>query len=47
MKDIAHMLELMDRPAFCVAGGIITAANKAALARQIPLGEPVEEPPGE
>ena len=42
MKDIAHMLELMDRPAFCVAGGIITAANKAALARQIPLGEPVE-----
>ena len=41
MKDIAHMLELMDRPAFCVAGGIITAANRAALARQIPLGEPV------
>ena len=41
MKDSAHMLELMDRPAFCVAGGIITAANKAALARQIPLGEPV------
>ena len=42
MKDIAHMLELMDRPAFCVEGGIITVANRAALARQIPLGEPVE-----
>ena len=42
MKDIAHMLELMDRPAFCVEGGIITAANKSARARQIPLGEPVE-----
>ena len=42
MKDIAHMLELMDRPAFCVADGIITAANRAALARQLPLGEPVE-----
>ena len=42
MKDIAHMLELMDRPAFCAEGGIITAANRAARARQIPLGEPVE-----
>ena len=42
MKDMSHMLELMDRPAFCVADGIITAANRAALARQIPLGEPVE-----
>lgn len=42
MKDIAHMLELMDRPAFCVEAGVITAANRAALARQIPLGEPVE-----
>ena len=43
MKDITHMLELVDRPAFCVEDGIITAANKAALARQIPLGEQVEE----
>ena len=42
MKDIAHMLELLERPAFCVEDGVITAANRAALARQIPLGEPVE-----
>ena len=42
MKNITHMLELMDRPAFCVEDGIITAANQAALARQIPLGEAVE-----
>ena len=42
MKDIAHMLELMNRPAFCVKDGVITAANKAALLRQIPLGEPVK-----
>ena len=42
MKDIAHMLELMNRPAFCVEGGVITAANREALARQIPLGEKVE-----
>lgn len=42
MKDIAHMLERMDRPAFCVEQGIITAANRPALGRQIPLGEPVE-----
>ena len=42
MKDIAHMLQLMDRPAFCVEDGVITAANRAALARQIPLGEQVE-----
>ena len=42
MKDIAHMLELMERPAFCVEAGIVTAANRAALARQIPLGAPVE-----
>jgi signal transduction histidine kinase len=42
MKDIAHMLELMNRPAFCVEGGVIIAANREALARQIPLGEKVE-----
>ena len=42
MKDIAHMLELINRPAFCVEAGMITAANKAALLRQIPLGEPVK-----
>ena len=43
MNDITHMLKLVDRPAFCVEGGIITAANKAALARQIQLGAPIEE----
>ncbi len=42
MKDIAHMLELINRPAFCVEGGVITAANRGALARQIPLGDRVE-----
>ena len=42
MKDIAHMLEWMNRPAFCVEQGVITAANRAALVRQIPLGEPVK-----
>ena len=43
MKDIAHMLELMDRPAFFVQNGIITAANKAARLRQFPLGGAVAE----
>lgn len=42
MKDIAHMLELIGRPAFCVEDGIITAANRAAHARQIPVGETIE-----
>lgn len=41
MKDIAHILKLMGRPAFYVEGGIITAASREACAMQIPIGEPV------
>lgn len=36
-----QLLELMDRPAFCVCGGTIQSANQAALQRLIPVGEPV------
>ena len=42
MKDIAQMLELMDRPALWVKDGIISAANRAALARQFPVGERID-----
>lgn len=42
MDNITQMLELMDRPAFCVEDGRITAANTAALARQFELNTPVE-----
>ena len=38
---INHMLELMDRPAFCVLGGRIISANSAAQSRLVPLGSPV------
>ena len=41
MKDIAQMLELMGRPALWVKDGVIAAANKAALARQFPVGEQI------
>lgn len=43
MKDIAQMLELMDRPALWVKDGVIAAANRAALARQFPVGEKIEK----
>lgn len=36
-----QLLEHIDRPAFCVSGGIIKAANQAALDRLIPLQQPV------
>jgi len=39
--NINRMLQLMDRPAFCVLDGIITGANQAALGRLIPLDTPV------
>lgn len=42
MKDIAQMLELMGRPALWVKDGVISAANKAALARQFPVGERID-----
>lgn len=41
MEQTIQLLELMERPAFCVADGRIAAANAAALARQIIIGEQV------
>lgn len=43
MRNITHMLELMDRPAFCAENGRIIAANRSALARQIGPEQNVEE----
>ncbi len=43
MKDIAQVLELMGRPALWVKDGMIAAANRAALARQFPVGERIEK----
>ena len=40
-SNMTQMLQLMDRPAFCVLDGIITGANQAALGRMICVGEPV------
>ena len=39
--NIIKMMQLMDRPAFCVLDGIITGANQAALGRLVPLDQPV------
>lgn len=39
--DAHRILELMERPAFCVLDGIIVDANEDALRRLIPLGEPI------
>lgn len=41
MNEIARMLELIDRPAFCVEKGIITQVNSAAANRQFEIGAPV------
>ena len=41
MEQTIQLLELMTRPAFCTADGRIIAANAAALARQIVVGEQV------
>ncbi len=38
MDQTKQLLALMDRPAFCVAEGRITAANDFALSLQVPLG---------
>lgn len=40
-SKVTQMLQLMDRPAFCVLDGIITGANQAALGRRICVGDPV------
>lgn len=39
--NIHELLMRMDCPAFCVRDGIILAANQAALARMIPVGDPI------
>ncbi len=41
MEQTIQLLELMERPAFCTEDGRITAANAAALSRQIVIGSPV------
>ncbi len=38
---ITQMLELMDRPAFCVLDSLIIYANSAARAHLVPVGKPV------
>lgn len=43
MEQTTQLLELMDRPAFCTEDGRITAANAAALSRQIVIGEQVAD----
>ena len=43
MEQTIQLLELMERPAFCAEDGIIVAANAAALARQIRIGELVAD----
>lgn len=40
--NIDNILNLMDRPAFCVRDGIIQGANQAALNRMICVGIPVD-----
>ncbi len=39
--SIRHMLELVERPAFCVDDGVIVYANSTAAAHLVPLGSPV------
>lgn len=39
--NIENILNLMDRPAFCVTGGVIQEANQAARSRLIAVGTPV------
>lgn len=39
--QISQILEMSDLPAFYVMDGVITHANQAALARMVPLQEPV------
>ena len=43
MEQTTQLLELMERPAFCTKDGCIIAANAAALARQIRLGEQITD----
>lgn len=43
LENIAGMLDLMVRPAFCVKGGIIAAANQGAKSRLIDINTPIRE----
>ena len=43
MEQTIQLLELTDRPAFCTEDGRITAANAAALSRQIVIGAQIAE----
>lgn len=43
MEQTNQLLQMMDRPAFCVSDGRIVAANAAALARQISIGAQVTD----
>lgn len=40
-SNITAMIQLMERPTFCVHDGTITAANAAAVNRLVPVGAPV------
>ena len=40
-QDTQNLLEMIDRPAFLVQGGVITYANQMAKNRQIALGTPI------
>lgn len=42
-ENISGMLDLMVRPAFCVAGGRIAAVNPGARSRLIETGTPIED----
>lgn len=39
---LSDMLEMVDRPAFCVSNGIITQANRAAAGRFVQIGDPIQ-----
>lgn len=41
-SNMNQMLQMLDRPAFFVSGGVITQANQAALSRMIPLGGEIQ-----
>ena len=43
LENISGMLDLMVRPAFCVAGGKIVAVNPGAQSRLLEVGTPIED----
>lgn len=42
-QDKQNLLEMIDRPAFMVSGGIITDRNQMARNRQVPTGKPITD----